>query len=119
MHLLLAASPTDCVEHGEQAVRLYNEVLQQPDLPPIEQAHVRKMLVAAKTTVGEARRDQSAVTREVDRVLTTGKTLTDLHDAQIQELNDRILEQGIEQSGEGGPLAEVVEEEDEAQGRTP
>lgn len=48
---------------------------------------------------------------------TTGKTLTDLHDAQIQEPNDRFLEQGIEQSGEGGPLAKVVE--DEAQGRTP
>ncbi|KAJ0379340.1 hypothetical protein COL26b_002509 [Colletotrichum chrysophilum] len=88
-------------------------------LSPNEQDNVRKVLVEAETASGEARRNQSAVTREVDRVLTTGKTLTDLHDAQIQELNDRILEQGVEQSGEGGPLAEVVEEEDEAQGRTP
>ncbi|KAI8316579.1 hypothetical protein K4K59_013004 [Colletotrichum sp. SAR11_240] len=69
MHVLLAASPTDCVEHGEQEVRLRNEVLQRPDLPLNDQANVRKILVAAETASGEARRDQSAVTREVDKIL--------------------------------------------------
>lgn len=69
IHLLLAASPSDYVKHVMQAVRLYNEVLQGHYLSPNEQDNVRKMLVAAKTTVGEARRNQSAVTREVDRVL--------------------------------------------------
>lgn len=68
MHLLLAASPSDYVEHGEQAVRLYNEVFQRPDLSSNEQDNVRKMLAAAETALDEARHNQSAVTREVDKI---------------------------------------------------
>lgn len=67
MHLLLAASPTDYVEHAR--VRLYNEVLQRHDLTANDQASVRKMLGAAETALVKARRDQSAIALEVDKIL--------------------------------------------------
>lgn len=69
MHLLLAASPTDYVEHARQAVRLYNKVLQRHDLTANDQASVRKMLGAAETALVKARRDQSAIALEVDKIL--------------------------------------------------
>ncbi|EQB55575.1 hypothetical protein CGLO_04489 [Colletotrichum gloeosporioides Cg-14] len=119
MHLLLAASSTDYVELVKQSVRLYNELFQESDLSPDEQHNVCKLLVAAEIASGEARRDQSAVTCDIDKILAIGKTLIDLHDAQIQEMNDRILEQDIKRFGEGEVQAEKEENEDEAQGHTP
>ncbi|KAJ0159354.1 hypothetical protein CTA2_9878 [Colletotrichum tanaceti] len=99
MHLLLAASPHDYVHHAKEAVRLYSEVLQEFEHTPQQQANVEKMLDAAKSALREARRDQSAYDREVNKLISAGgKSMTDLHNGQLEALQ-RSKEQTQEEVG--------------------
>ncbi|KAK2031153.1 hypothetical protein LX32DRAFT_650960 [Colletotrichum zoysiae] len=84
MHLLLAASPYEFVHHAKEAVRLYSQVLEKFEHTPDQQANTEKMLEAANNALRKARSDQSAIDREVANA--SGKTMTDLHDAQLEEL---------------------------------
>ncbi|GJC85481.1 hypothetical protein ColLi_08319 [Colletotrichum liriopes] len=97
MHLLLAASPSDYVEHAKDAVRLYSEVLQEFEHTPQQRANVEKMLDAAKSALRKARADQSAIDREVENLISaSGMTMTDLHNAQL-EAQRRLEEQTQEE----------------------
>ncbi|KAI8292751.1 hypothetical protein K4K59_006246 [Colletotrichum sp. SAR11_240] len=88
MHLLLAGSPHEFVEHANEAVRLYTEVIDKNKntATPHQLACMNKMLDAAKDALRQARTDKSSIDREVAKVLAAGKTMTDLHDDQMKEL---------------------------------
>ncbi|KAF5501535.1 hypothetical protein CGCS363_v007645 [Colletotrichum siamense] len=90
MHLILAGGTTDFVEHAKEAIRLYNVVIQHPDLKKDDKAFIRRMIEVSETALADARRDKVAHQREVDEYLANGNTMTSLHDAQIQAMNDRL-----------------------------
>ncbi|KAI8255105.1 hypothetical protein K4K58_005848 [Colletotrichum sp. SAR11_239] len=90
MHLILAGGTTDFVGHALEAVRLYNEVLQQPELTDNDRDIIRRMVDQSETALAEARSDKVAHQREVDEYLANGNTMTSLHDAQIQAMIDRL-----------------------------
>ncbi|KAK2042889.1 hypothetical protein LZ31DRAFT_596008 [Colletotrichum somersetense] len=63
LHLLVSTSDNDYVHHAKEAVRLYTEVMNENDLIAIDQ--------------------------EVQMEFASGKTMTDLHHTQMQDLLDR------------------------------
>ncbi|KAF9873302.1 hypothetical protein CkaCkLH20_09115 [Colletotrichum karsti] len=103
LHLLLAGSPHDYVEHAKEAVRLYTEVKQQyQDTFSSEQkANIEKMLDAAKASLHKARTDEQAINRDMERATqvhlprflgqeandssAAGETMNDFHDASIKQ----------------------------------
>lgn len=71
MHVLLANSPKSYVEHAKEAVRLYTQILQDPEinLSPEQQTNIHTLLEEAKLALRHARSDKSAIDREVDKLL--------------------------------------------------
>ncbi|KAF6816353.1 hypothetical protein CSOJ01_02976 [Colletotrichum sojae] len=69
LHLLLAGSSFEYVEHATKAVRLYNEVKQQYQysFSSDQQVNIQKLLDAAKTALRKARTSQNRINRETER----------------------------------------------------
>ncbi|KAF5527166.1 hypothetical protein CGCA056_v001526 [Colletotrichum aenigma] len=94
MHLLLAGSPHEYVDHAKQAVRLYSQILEKNhfNMSPKQQMAIQNLVNKSQAALEKARADQSAITREVRKALASGKTYDDLRNAQMKELQDRELE---------------------------
>jgi len=69
MHLLLAMSPCNYVEHAREAVRLYNEMSTQQNMTDAEKEHLGKLLNDAYNLLNLARQDQTRIDREVQKTL--------------------------------------------------
>lgn len=69
MHFILAGGTTDFVEHAKEAIRLYNVVIQHPDLKKDDKAFIRRMIEVSETALADARRDKVAHQREVEEYL--------------------------------------------------
>ncbi|KAF9878099.1 MFS quinate transporter [Colletotrichum karsti] len=85
---LLATSPNDYVDHVKEAVHLYQQVIGDNDFSPSERGNLQKMLTAAEKALHEARIDQVAINSEVQKELDSGKTMSPLRYAEMQELFD-------------------------------
>ncbi|KAF6811628.1 hypothetical protein CSOJ01_05612 [Colletotrichum sojae] len=75
--------------HQAEAVRLYTEVLGGYEFTTAQRANVQKLLDAAKVSLKNARTDHTAISREVNKAIANGKTMTDLHDAHSKAMHDR------------------------------
>ena len=69
MHLLLVMSPYNYLEHAQEAVRLYNEIGTRTNMTAIEKEYIGKLLTDANNMLNSARRDQTRIDREVQRIL--------------------------------------------------
>ncbi|KAK2761979.1 hypothetical protein CKAH01_05209 [Colletotrichum kahawae] len=89
MHMLLAtSSQDDFLDHARKSVEIYEAILTN-DLTAVQRAQLEEVLANAKDVLERARGDQSAIDREISKKLTT-MTMSQLHDAQIQEMHDRL-----------------------------
>ncbi|KAI8265188.1 hypothetical protein K4K58_011714 [Colletotrichum sp. SAR11_239] len=108
MHLLLAGSSHDYVHHANEAVRLFTEVLDEnkPTATPHELDCMTKTLDKAKDAQRQALSDKRAADRKVAEELAAGKTMTDLHDDQMKELQKFENSQSVEAHAlaQGGDL---------------
>lgn len=68
MHMRLATSETDFVHHRLKAVRLFGEAL-QGEMTASQRASLEYWHPEAKKLLEEARSDQSAITREINKKL--------------------------------------------------
>ncbi|KAJ0348882.1 hypothetical protein COL154_002668 [Colletotrichum chrysophilum] len=94
MHLLLAGSPHDYVNNAKQAVRLYGKILEEhgSNFSPKEQSGIQNLINRSNQALEKALRDQSDIERNVREYLPSGKTIDDLHDEQMKELQEREME---------------------------
>ncbi|KAK1842979.1 hypothetical protein CCHR01_14385 [Colletotrichum chrysophilum] len=94
MHLLLAGSPHDYVNNAKQAVRLYGKILEEhgSNFSPKEQSGIQNLINRSNQALEKALRDQSDIERNVREYLPSGKTIDDLHDEQMKELQKREME---------------------------
>ncbi|KAI8302585.1 hypothetical protein K4K59_000459 [Colletotrichum sp. SAR11_240] len=94
MHLLLAGSPHDYVDNAKQAVRLYGKILEEhgSNFSPKEQSGIQNLINRSNQALEKALRDQSRIERNVREYLASGKTIDDLHDEQMKELQEREME---------------------------
>ncbi|RGP68553.1 hypothetical protein FLONG3_8112 [Fusarium longipes] len=105
MHLLLAMSPDDYVEHASEAVRLYTEIGNRQDMTDFKKTHLEKLLKDANHLLNKAREDQTRIDREVQKILASGITMDELHDIQIKEMNQRLdAEDADEATAEGADM---------------
>ncbi|KAF5512684.1 hypothetical protein CGCA056_v011743 [Colletotrichum aenigma] len=88
MHLLLAGSPHDYVLHISEAVRLFTQVLDEnkPTATPHELDCMTKTREKAKDAQRQALSDKRAAYRKAAEALAAGKTMTDLHEDKMKEL---------------------------------
>ncbi|KAI8227743.1 hypothetical protein K4K54_002732 [Colletotrichum sp. SAR 10_86] len=90
------------------AVRLFTEVLDEnkPTATPHELDCMTKTLDKAKDAQRQALSDKSAADRKVAEELAAGKTMTDLHDDQMKELQKFEDDQSVEAHAlaQGGDL---------------
>ncbi|KAF4906562.1 hypothetical protein CGCF415_v007981 [Colletotrichum fructicola] len=94
MHLLLTGSPHDYVDNAKQAVRLYGKILEEhgSNFSPKEQSGIQNLINRSNQALEKALRDQSDIKRNVREYLASGKTIDDLHDEQMKELQEREME---------------------------
>ncbi|KAF4915225.1 hypothetical protein CGCVW01_v010411 [Colletotrichum viniferum] len=94
MHLLLAGSPHDYLDYAKQAVRLYGKILEEygSNMSPKEQSGIQNLINRSNQALEKALRDQSDIDRNVREYLAGGKTIDDLHDEQMKELQEREME---------------------------
>ncbi|KAL3299062.1 hypothetical protein RB213_012133, partial [Colletotrichum asianum] len=94
MHLLLAGSPHDYVDNAKQAVRVYGKILEEygSNMSPKEQSGIQNLINRSNQALEKALRDQSDIDRNVREYLASGKTIDDLHDEQMKELQAREME---------------------------
>ncbi|KAM0246138.1 hypothetical protein ACHAP5_004920 [Fusarium lateritium] len=93
MHLLLAMSPDDYIDHALEAVRLYSEMGRREGLTDVERDLLEKLLNDANHVLNKARQDQTVVDRKIQKLLrgrASGMTMDDLHEAQIEEMHKRL-----------------------------
>lgn len=69
MHLLLAMSSYNYVDHALAAVRLYTEMSALQNLTDTEKEHLRKLLNDANNILNMARQDKTRIDREVQKIL--------------------------------------------------
>ncbi|KAG5800201.1 hypothetical protein H9Q69_000783 [Fusarium xylarioides] len=106
MHLLLAMSPYDYVEHGLEAVKLYTEMENREGVTATEREQLQKLIGDANHLLNKARQDQTVADRNIQKVLAT-MTMDDLHDARIEEMHKRLdAEQAAEEAAETAAAAE-------------
>ncbi|KAK2774933.1 hypothetical protein CKAH01_12986 [Colletotrichum kahawae] len=94
IHLLLAGSPHEYVDHAKQAVRLYGKILEEhgSGMSPKEQSGIQNLINRSKKAWEKTLSDKSAIDRNIREYLASGKTIDDLHDEQMKELQDREME---------------------------
>ncbi|KAF5613812.1 uncharacterized protein FSUBG_424 [Fusarium subglutinans] len=115
MHLLLAMSPHDYVEHALEAVKLYTEMENREGVTVTEREQLQKLIGDANHLLNKARQDQTVADRNIQKVLAT-MTMDDLHDARIEEMHKRL---DAEQAAEEAAAAAVAEDLDDAFGVAP
>ncbi|OBS17766.1 hypothetical protein FPOA_09498 [Fusarium poae] len=108
MHLLLAMSPNDYVDHALEAVRLYT-AMETQELTDPEKGQLSKLVQDANNILNLARQDKTRIDREVQKMMASGLTLDELHDAQIDEMHKRL---DAEEAPEGSPGGEGEDQDD-------
>lgn len=68
MHMILATSEDDSVHHSLQAVKLFGDALEE-DITAPQRASLEHWHAEAKELLEEARSDQKAITREINKKL--------------------------------------------------
>ncbi|KAF4496815.1 hypothetical protein FAGAP_7023 [Fusarium agapanthi] len=98
--MLLATSSHSYVEHALEAVRLYTKISSE-NLTDTEREDVAGFLKDANKLLDKARQDQTKIGREIQKKLTGGMTMEELHEAQIEEMHKRLdtEEAGITDEG--------------------
>ncbi|KAF9876128.1 hypothetical protein CkaCkLH20_06574 [Colletotrichum karsti] len=91
MHLLLSMSPIDYIHHGNEAVRLYQSVLNETiEMSPKQRATIERMLNDAKISLEQGRADKAAILRNIEKLIASGKTMKDLQDENIREMHAQL-----------------------------
>ncbi|KAF6809415.1 hypothetical protein CMUS01_13683 [Colletotrichum musicola] len=87
----------------DEAVRLYTEVKQQyqHSFSSDQQVNIQKLLDAAETALHKARTDQNGINREIERGIAGGMTMTDFHDAKMNESLQLPLDQDVSEHEPG------------------
>jgi len=69
MHMLLSTTPSEYVEHGLEAVRLYGDILQRQDLNPARRANIEKLHRQAQALLDKARHDKAEIAGRINDML--------------------------------------------------
>ncbi|KAF9780373.1 hypothetical protein IL306_000325 [Fusarium sp. DS 682] len=104
MHLLLAMSPYDYVEHALEAVRLYTEMEGGEGATATDREHLQKLINDANYVLNQARQGQTVVDRNIQKLLASGMTMDGLHEARFEEMHKRL---DAEQAAAGEPVQDV------------
>ncbi|KAM0232896.1 hypothetical protein ACHAP5_010558 [Fusarium lateritium] len=94
MHMLLATASHHYVENALEAVRLFTEISAREDLTDSEREGVAKSLNNANKLLDKARLDQTRIDEEIQKKLDSGMTMDEFHQAQIDEMHQRLDAEG-------------------------
>ncbi|KAK2745775.1 hypothetical protein CKAH01_06679 [Colletotrichum kahawae] len=115
MHMILATSEDDSVHHSLQAVKLFGDALEE-DITAPQRASLEHWHAEAKELLEEARSDQKAITREINKKLESGMTMGQIQDAQLSEMYDRLrADAGAESESSAPPSSQIPGLTDESQ----